>query len=93
MVRAIQHRADPTGGPGRLIATVETYAENRDKKGATKRDIDPAIMLAQCEAALDNAKSLAIAREIVETEDRSRSAGAPRASRSARYSLPMGRTP
>ena len=41
------------GGPGRLITTVETFAETRDGKGASKRDIDPAIMLAQCAAALD----------------------------------------
>ena len=53
------------GGPGRLITTVETFAETRDKKGASKKDVDPAIILAQCEAALDKGKTVAIAREIV----------------------------
>lgn len=53
------------GGPGRLITTVETFTETRDKRGASKKDVDPAIVLAQCEAALDKGKTLAIAREIV----------------------------
>ena len=53
------------GGPGRLITTVETFAETRDKKGANKKDVDPAIILAQCEAALEKGKTVAIAREIV----------------------------
>jgi CRISPR-associated endonuclease Cas1 len=54
------------GGPGRLITTVETFAETRDIKGASKRDINPKIILAQCAAALDERKTTAIAREIVQ---------------------------
>ncbi len=52
-------------GPGRLITMVETEAEARDRKSAKKRDVDPAIILAQCAAAMDARKSVAIAREIV----------------------------
>src|SRR5208282_3724694 len=38
------------GGPGRIIAMVETEAEARDGKNAEKRDIEPSIILAQCAA-------------------------------------------
>ncbi len=53
------------GGPGRLITMIETEAEARDAISASKRDIEPSIILAQCAAAMDAGRSIDIAREIV----------------------------
>jgi CRISPR-associated protein Cas1 len=47
---------------------IETEAEARDKKSARKHGIEPRVILAQCLAALDKTKTVAIAREIVRTK-------------------------
>ncbi len=61
------------GGPGRLITMIETETEARDPspssgraaKNASKRDIEPSIILAQCAAAMDAERSIGVARDIV----------------------------
>ena len=52
-------------GPGRIITMIQSEAEARDPKVARSRDVDPALVMAQCAAAADGGKSIAIAREIV----------------------------
>ncbi len=52
-------------GPGRLVTLIETETEARDRKTASKRDVEPSSILAQCAAAMNKRATVAVAREIV----------------------------